>query len=1014
MDKFSKHVRLFPMTNQKLETIIERIREYFGEMTIPKEVLTDNGGQFITDKWQSFAEEMGFTAKKTTPYNPQSNPMERVMRELGRIIRAYASHRQGAWSKIIVKAKNAINNTVHASTGFTPNELQNNRTDNFGLAEALLPRRLREMTWNEKIKQARANLRRNAEKRKRQADKREHAKPYEEGQKVWVKLHRQSDANRRVTKKIHLVYDGPYYVLRVLRRNAYLIGTANGTVKGAYNTRQLRPDRSAKWNKRDDIDDIDERDDSQSRITSNERTYEDTRERDETDVTEEFEEGEPSSEINDVNENTLASESDENESRPSNSSNDEQSLNATRIGEIGEKSESNYTIERSEDSTTSERSEERDATKTTERSVIPLKREIVSLCDDDQPEIAEKYSENEFEQRVKSARGQAYRVRKRRETRNGSVSYTLEQGYNICPMVRIPCNNVNAWIDCESIEYEQKREKTKRELIKLDHSLKNIESEAKKRQKAIKTRSESAKAKQASEAKLRSALTQAIELCKQSENTEEDQTWYKLTNECQIRARRRDEGQRRSSPENNVCVSKPDSFRRRSGVTREEVSHSTETTVIREIPSPENQLGNPLLWDISPILDTYSRQNARNSDQPEEEINIYDSSDEASAKFIKSIESEKPTGKANSTARVEPQITDRRSKLPTKQRNTAQSAEVTDKTVRGANCGESSDANKEDRSAEKAERAIEGETSKRHDASVTRLRANRQKTRKRGKMNASDFQKLLEEEEKTSQEFKSFLRDRINVARIRGRMQTMRKFMDTANITDPTPSQVLEEANERSTIRDPTLDEDEELRFYVLMKFERRTLSMKQVFTRTDRITTQDLDEITEDRPQEQQAESEKRKEIVRETSESDTEEERKRERQKKRQRQQQRAKKTKSDWESEPVKRSTKNARKPLRRKDRKIDGRSTRKPESYVRGQGGKFASKPKITDVRVIIPAKEAQAARLSKEEHRFTTEIEGESGKGRADQTKTGEAKQTQELRAEMPIEPRPSTSREIDP
>jgi len=32
-----------------------------------------------TDYSSEFAENMGFTIRKTTPYNPQSNPVERVM-----------------------------------------------------------------------------------------------------------------------------------------------------------------------------------------------------------------------------------------------------------------------------------------------------------------------------------------------------------------------------------------------------------------------------------------------------------------------------------------------------------------------------------------------------------------------------------------------------------------------------------------------------------------------------------------------------------------------------------------------------------------------------------------------------------------------------------------------------------------------------------------------------------------------------------------------------------------------
>lgn len=101
---------------------MENLNEkFFPKMRIPEEILTDNGGQFVTKRWNDFAEEK---VRKTTPYNPQSNPVERVMRELGRVIRTYASDKQYAWYGIIQRTENVMNATIHSSTGFIPIELQ--------------------------------------------------------------------------------------------------------------------------------------------------------------------------------------------------------------------------------------------------------------------------------------------------------------------------------------------------------------------------------------------------------------------------------------------------------------------------------------------------------------------------------------------------------------------------------------------------------------------------------------------------------------------------------------------------------------------------------------------------------------------------------------------------------------------------------------------------------------------------------------------------------------------------
>lgn len=123
MDQFSKLTKFYMMRNQKLDSLTEVLQDrYFPELGIPDEILTDNEGQFITDRWKHFGEERGIKMRHTSSYNPQSNPVERVMRELGRIIRAYAHKRQTVWARIIPRAERIINITTHRSTGQKPVE----------------------------------------------------------------------------------------------------------------------------------------------------------------------------------------------------------------------------------------------------------------------------------------------------------------------------------------------------------------------------------------------------------------------------------------------------------------------------------------------------------------------------------------------------------------------------------------------------------------------------------------------------------------------------------------------------------------------------------------------------------------------------------------------------------------------------------------------------------------------------------------------------------------------------
>lgn len=194
----------------------------------------------------NFGRIHGIGIRHTSPYNPQSNPVERVMRELGRIIRAYAHSRQTTWSRILERAEDVINDTEHRSTGMRPVELHENVEANIQVDDRLQAQYNVEKNLQEKIEGAYGKLRRRAQERKRQADKHEEAKEFQLNDKVWIKLHRRSDKNRRLTKKIHLVYEGPYIVMREIRTNAYLIGNEEGNTVGVYNTRQLKPHREPK------------------------------------------------------------------------------------------------------------------------------------------------------------------------------------------------------------------------------------------------------------------------------------------------------------------------------------------------------------------------------------------------------------------------------------------------------------------------------------------------------------------------------------------------------------------------------------------------------------------------------------------------------------------------------------------------------------------------------------------------------------------------------------------------
>lgn len=71
-------------TNSSVNKII---KEYIPECGKPKRILSDNGTQFTSNKWISPLKEMGIEVLFSSIRHPQSNPTERVMREIGRLFR---------------------------------------------------------------------------------------------------------------------------------------------------------------------------------------------------------------------------------------------------------------------------------------------------------------------------------------------------------------------------------------------------------------------------------------------------------------------------------------------------------------------------------------------------------------------------------------------------------------------------------------------------------------------------------------------------------------------------------------------------------------------------------------------------------------------------------------------------------------------------------------------------------------------------------------------------------------
>lgn len=93
LDIFSKFVYLYAIRRETTDAAIRKMEDCFRVMGKPRRVLCDNGSQFISPNWGIFLERSGVQSAFISIRHPQSNPAERVMRELGRLFRTYCSDR---------------------------------------------------------------------------------------------------------------------------------------------------------------------------------------------------------------------------------------------------------------------------------------------------------------------------------------------------------------------------------------------------------------------------------------------------------------------------------------------------------------------------------------------------------------------------------------------------------------------------------------------------------------------------------------------------------------------------------------------------------------------------------------------------------------------------------------------------------------------------------------------------------------------------------------------------------
>ncbi|XP_070176175.1 uncharacterized protein [Littorina saxatilis] len=199
-DVFTKFSLAVPTRNQEAGTVAKvLVQEWFQRYGVPERLHSDQGRDFEGKVVQALCEMYGINKSRTTPYHPRGNGQcERFNRTLHDLLRTLSVEKKGRWPIHLPELLQAYNSTPHASTGFFPHFLLFGQEPRLpidhllghageataGATDWVRQHRLRLQEAHARAKQ---HLKKSAEERRQQTDKKAADHPLHVGDYTYIK-----------------------------------------------------------------------------------------------------------------------------------------------------------------------------------------------------------------------------------------------------------------------------------------------------------------------------------------------------------------------------------------------------------------------------------------------------------------------------------------------------------------------------------------------------------------------------------------------------------------------------------------------------------------------------------------------------------------------------------------------------------------------------------------------------------------------------------------------------------
>jgi hypothetical protein len=186
MDDYSRYPEVEILKSTSSKSTIPKLDKMFSSFGIPKQVKTDNGPPFNSSEFQQFANYLGFSHRKITPYWPQANgEVERFMRTLEKAIRT-AQVEGKPWKQELYTFLRNYRATPHSTTNVPPFDAMFQRPMKTKLPEEHNHEEIKESQKNDDVRIQDGKAK---NEMKTYADQQRHSKPskIEEGNAVLVR-----------------------------------------------------------------------------------------------------------------------------------------------------------------------------------------------------------------------------------------------------------------------------------------------------------------------------------------------------------------------------------------------------------------------------------------------------------------------------------------------------------------------------------------------------------------------------------------------------------------------------------------------------------------------------------------------------------------------------------------------------------------------------------------------------------------------------------------------------------